>query len=68
MSKPYPWHPDIIDIQMATIGSLAILAIPGELTYVSYLMFMLVKKLLHMKKSLESRSVVAYFGVKLEQL
>ncbi|XP_053165767.1 neutral ceramidase isoform X2 [Hemicordylus capensis] len=35
LSKPYPWHPEIIDIQIVTIGSLAILAIPGEFTTMS---------------------------------
>ncbi|XP_066477516.1 neutral ceramidase [Tiliqua scincoides] len=32
LNKPYPWHPKIIDVQIATIGSLAILAVPGEFT------------------------------------
>ncbi|KAG8435546.1 hypothetical protein GDO86_013471 [Hymenochirus boettgeri] len=32
MAKPLPWHPTIVDIQMFTIGSLALLAVPGELT------------------------------------
>ncbi|KAJ1141773.1 hypothetical protein NDU88_008101 [Pleurodeles waltl] len=32
MMKPFPWHPTIIDIQIITIGSLAILAAPGEFT------------------------------------
>ncbi|KFO76813.1 Neutral ceramidase, partial [Cuculus canorus] len=35
MTWPHPWHPDIVDVQMATIGSLAILAVPGELTTMS---------------------------------
>ncbi|XP_073404334.1 neutral ceramidase isoform X2 [Dendrobates tinctorius] len=30
-----PWHPTIIDVQMITIGSLAILAVPGEFTTMS---------------------------------
>ncbi|XP_007444386.2 putative neutral ceramidase C, partial [Python bivittatus] len=32
LTKPYPWHPDIIDVQMVTIGSAAIVALPGEFT------------------------------------
>ncbi|XP_054238265.1 putative neutral ceramidase C [Indicator indicator] len=35
MSWPHPWHPDIVDVQIATIGSLAIIAVPGELTTMS---------------------------------
>uniref|UniRef100_A0A8C5VXE0 Neutral ceramidase n=1 Tax=Microcebus murinus TaxID=30608 RepID=A0A8C5VXE0_MICMU len=35
LSKPHPWHPDIIDVQIITLGSLAISAIPGELTTMS---------------------------------
>jgi len=34
MTWPHPWHPDIVDVQIATIGSLAIVAVPGEFTYV----------------------------------
>uniref|UniRef100_A0A8C9JY56 Neutral ceramidase n=1 Tax=Panthera tigris altaica TaxID=74533 RepID=A0A8C9JY56_PANTA len=30
LTKPHPWHPDIVDVQMITVGSLAIIAIPGE--------------------------------------
>ncbi|XP_040294244.1 neutral ceramidase [Bufo bufo] len=30
-----PWHPTIIDVQIITIGSLAILAVPGEFTTMS---------------------------------
>ncbi|XP_069836426.1 putative neutral ceramidase C [Dendropsophus ebraccatus] len=30
-----PWHPTIVDIQMITVGSLAILAVPGEFTTMS---------------------------------
>lgn len=36
MTKPHPWHPDIVDVQIATIGSLAIVAVPGEFTYVFF--------------------------------
>lgn len=32
MSKPLPWHPNIIDVQIITIGSVAVVAIPGEIT------------------------------------
>ncbi|XP_048843439.1 neutral ceramidase isoform X2 [Brienomyrus brachyistius] len=35
MSKPLPWHPDIVDVQIITIGSLAIVAVPGEMTTMS---------------------------------
>ncbi|XP_064001716.1 putative neutral ceramidase C [Pogoniulus pusillus] len=35
MSWPHPWHPDIVDVQIATIGSLAIVAVPGEFTTMS---------------------------------
>ncbi|NWW11996.1 ASAH2 ceramidase, partial [Oreocharis arfaki] len=35
MSWPHPWHPDIVDVQIAAIGSLAILAVPGEFTTMS---------------------------------
>ncbi|XP_039559634.1 neutral ceramidase isoform X2 [Passer montanus] len=35
MNWPHPWHPDIVDVQIAAIGSLAILAVPGEFTTMS---------------------------------
>ncbi|XP_075698766.1 neutral ceramidase [Rhinoderma darwinii] len=35
VKRPIPWHPTIIDVQMITIGSLAILAVPGEFTTMS---------------------------------
>ncbi|NXQ12056.1 ASAH2 ceramidase, partial [Peucedramus taeniatus] len=35
MIRPHPWHPDIVDVQIAAIGSLAILAVPGEFTTMS---------------------------------
>ncbi|CAM4701558.1 putative neutral ceramidase C [Lepidochelys kempii] len=35
ISFPYPWHPEIVDVQLFTIGSLAIVALPGELTTMS---------------------------------
>ncbi|XP_050815357.1 putative neutral ceramidase C isoform X2 [Gopherus flavomarginatus] len=35
ISLPYPWHPEIVDVQLFTIGSLAIVAFPGELTTMS---------------------------------
>uniref|UniRef100_A0A8C2REW9 Neutral ceramidase n=1 Tax=Capra hircus TaxID=9925 RepID=A0A8C2REW9_CAPHI len=33
--KPHPWHPDIVDVQIVTLGFLAITAIPGEFTTMS---------------------------------
>ncbi|KAJ0060559.1 hypothetical protein NL108_016034, partial [Boleophthalmus pectinirostris] len=35
MSWPLPWHPTIIDVQMFLIGSVAVLAVPGEMTTMS---------------------------------
>ncbi|XP_074855615.1 putative neutral ceramidase C [Carettochelys insculpta] len=35
ISLPYLWHPEIVDVQLFTIGSLAIAAVPGELTTMS---------------------------------
>ncbi|XP_039337168.1 neutral ceramidase isoform X2 [Mauremys reevesii] len=35
ISLPYPWHPEIVDVQLFTIGSFAIVAFPGELTTMS---------------------------------
>ncbi|NXC30382.1 ASAH2 ceramidase, partial [Campylorhamphus procurvoides] len=35
MRWPQPWHPDIVDVQIAAIGSLAIVAVPGEFTTMS---------------------------------
>ncbi|XP_051472982.1 putative neutral ceramidase C isoform X2 [Apus apus] len=35
MTRPHPWHPDVVDVQLATIGSLAIVAVPGEFTTMS---------------------------------
>ncbi|XP_069876544.1 neutral ceramidase-like [Dipodomys merriami] len=35
LSIPHPWHPDIVDVQIITLGSLAIAAIPGEFTTMS---------------------------------
>ncbi|XP_036592351.1 neutral ceramidase [Trichosurus vulpecula] len=35
MSRPNPWHPEIVDVQIITLGSLAVAAIPGELTTMS---------------------------------
>ncbi|XP_063018937.1 putative neutral ceramidase C [Melospiza melodia melodia] len=35
MTWPHPWHPDIVDVQIVAIGSLAILAVPGEFTTMS---------------------------------
>nr|KAF6454764.1 N-acylsphingosine amidohydrolase 2B [Rousettus aegyptiacus] len=35
LSTPHPWHPDIVDVQIITLGSFAIAAVPGELTTMS---------------------------------
>uniref|UniRef100_A0A8C0IR78 Neutral ceramidase n=1 Tax=Chelonoidis abingdonii TaxID=106734 RepID=A0A8C0IR78_CHEAB len=35
ISFPYAWHPEIVDVQLFTIGSLTIVAFPGELTTMS---------------------------------
>uniref|UniRef100_A0A8D0MLJ9 Neutral ceramidase n=1 Tax=Sus scrofa TaxID=9823 RepID=A0A8D0MLJ9_PIG len=35
LSKPNPWHPDIVDVQIITLGFLAIAAVPGEFTTMS---------------------------------
>ncbi|EHB18488.1 Neutral ceramidase [Heterocephalus glaber] len=35
ISRPHPWHPDIVDVQIITLGSLAIAAVPGEFTTMS---------------------------------
>ncbi|XP_031416416.1 neutral ceramidase [Clupea harengus] len=35
MNWPLPWHPQIVDVQILTIGSVAIVAIPGEVTTMS---------------------------------
>ncbi|XP_006880455.1 PREDICTED: neutral ceramidase [Elephantulus edwardii] len=35
LTIPHPWHPDIVDVQILTLGSLAIAAIPGEFTTMS---------------------------------
>uniref|UniRef100_A0A4W3KHD5 Neutral ceramidase n=1 Tax=Callorhinchus milii TaxID=7868 RepID=A0A4W3KHD5_CALMI len=35
MTKPLPWHPEIVDVQILTIGTLAIAAVPGEFTTMS---------------------------------
>lgn len=32
MNWPLPWHPQIIDVQIITIGSVAVVAVPGEIT------------------------------------
>ena len=33
---PYPWHPHIIPLQIARVGQLIIVAVPGEFTWASY--------------------------------
>uniref|UniRef100_A0A673FVV1 Neutral ceramidase n=1 Tax=Sinocyclocheilus rhinocerous TaxID=307959 RepID=A0A673FVV1_9TELE len=35
MDSPLPWHPATVDVQIITIGSLAIVAVPGEFTTMS---------------------------------
>ncbi|KAM6964436.1 neutral ceramidase isoform 1-T2 [Tautogolabrus adspersus] len=35
MNWPLPWHPQIVDVQIITIGSVAIVAVPGEMTTMS---------------------------------
>ncbi|XP_074519931.1 neutral ceramidase [Halichoeres trimaculatus] len=35
MNWPLPWHPQIVDVQILTIGSVAVVAIPGEMTTMS---------------------------------
>lgn len=35
LTKPHPWHPDIVDVQIITLGSLVITAVPGEFTTMS---------------------------------
>lgn len=35
MDSPLPWHPAIVDVQIITIGSLAVVAVPGEFTTMS---------------------------------
>ncbi|XP_077359030.1 neutral ceramidase [Festucalex cinctus] len=32
MKFPLPWHPEIIDVQIVTVGSVAVVAVPGEIT------------------------------------
>ncbi|KAG7470428.1 hypothetical protein JOB18_031930 [Solea senegalensis] len=32
MNWPLPWHPQIIDVQIIIIGSIAVIAVPGEIT------------------------------------
>ncbi|XP_038133881.1 neutral ceramidase [Cyprinodon tularosa] len=35
MNWPLPWHPQIVDVQIIVIGSVAVLAVPGEMTTMS---------------------------------
>ncbi|XP_053495958.1 neutral ceramidase [Ictalurus furcatus] len=35
MTWPLPWHPEIVDVQIITIGSVAIVAVPGEVSTMS---------------------------------
>ncbi|XP_070847179.1 neutral ceramidase [Chaetodon trifascialis] len=32
MKWPVPWHPEIVDVQIITVGSVAVVAVPGEMT------------------------------------
>ena len=32
LSKPYPWQPDIVPLQLLRIGQLVMIAVPGEFT------------------------------------
>ncbi|XP_077595165.1 neutral ceramidase [Stigmatopora nigra] len=32
MKWPLPWHPEIVDVQILTVGSVAVVAVPGEMT------------------------------------
>ena len=32
LSKPYPWQPSIIPLQLLRIGQLVVIAVPGEFT------------------------------------
>nr|XP_055031802.1 neutral ceramidase [Misgurnus anguillicaudatus]XP_055031803.1 neutral ceramidase [Misgurnus anguillicaudatus] len=35
LNDPLPWHPNIVDVQIITIGPFAIVAVPGEFTTMS---------------------------------
>ncbi|KYR01855.1 neutral/alkaline nonlysosomal ceramidase family protein [Tieghemostelium lacteum] len=35
MTKPYPWTPDVVPIQIITIGQIVLIAVPGEFTTMS---------------------------------
>ncbi|XP_037547223.1 neutral ceramidase [Nematolebias whitei] len=35
MNWPLPWHPQIVDVQIITIGAVAVIAVPGEMTTMS---------------------------------
>ena len=32
LSKPYPWQPSIVPLQLLRIGQLVVIAVPGEFT------------------------------------
>nr|XP_057925239.1 neutral ceramidase [Doryrhamphus excisus] len=32
MNWPLPWHPEIVDVQIIAVGSVAVVAVPGEMT------------------------------------
>uniref|UniRef100_A0A8C1SG51 Neutral ceramidase n=1 Tax=Cyprinus carpio TaxID=7962 RepID=A0A8C1SG51_CYPCA len=59
MDSPLPWHPAIVDVQIITIGSLAIVAVPGEFTTMSGRRIReAVKKELEVKDSFANAEVV----------
>ncbi|XP_016145532.1 neutral ceramidase [Sinocyclocheilus grahami] len=59
MNSPLPWHPAIVDVQIITIGSLAIVAVPGEFTTMSGRRIReAVKKELEVKESFANAEVV----------
>uniref|UniRef100_A0A673IRX6 Neutral ceramidase n=1 Tax=Sinocyclocheilus rhinocerous TaxID=307959 RepID=A0A673IRX6_9TELE len=59
MDSPLPWHPAIVDVQIITIGSLAIVAVPGEFTTMSGRRIReAVKKELEVKESFANAEVV----------
>ncbi|KAK5850381.1 hypothetical protein PBY51_001265 [Eleginops maclovinus] len=35
MNWPLPWHPQIVDVQIITVGSVSVVAVPGEMTTMS---------------------------------
>ncbi|XP_030266734.1 neutral ceramidase isoform X2 [Sparus aurata] len=35
MNKPLPWHPEVVDVQIIILGSVAVVPVPGEMTTMS---------------------------------